>query len=148
MQVIGSLINNPILLADSKYIFTKNDFDLPLAKNIFMAISNLFEKTTMDKITIVDIDNYFHQFDGFYENFQKQNGLLLIITYFFHSRNVSPFADNERQRRHDKHCDTDAVTYSAGYEEEKRKSYGQCNYGENKRNNHHSAVAGFRNFFQ
>lgn len=75
MQVIGSLINNPILLADSKYIFTKNDFDLPLAKNIFMAISNLFEKTTMDKITIVDIDNYFHQFDGFYENFQKQNGL-------------------------------------------------------------------------
>ena len=27
MQVIGSLINNPILLADSKYIFTKEDAD-------------------------------------------------------------------------------------------------------------------------
>ena len=74
MQVIGCLIKSPIILADTKYILTKNDFDLPLAKNIFMSISNLFDKHKLETISIVDIDNYFQQFDGSYENFKKQNG--------------------------------------------------------------------------
>ena len=75
MQVIGYLLQTPIILADSKYIITQRDFDLPLAKNIFIAISNLFERYKMDKISIVDIDNYFQQIEGSYENFKNQNGL-------------------------------------------------------------------------
>ena len=75
MQILGSLMRNPMLLVESKYILTKNDFDLPLAKNIFLAISNLFANYKMDSVSIVDIDNYFQQVESRYENFKKQNGL-------------------------------------------------------------------------
>lgn len=75
MQVIGSLIKSPLLLVDSNYIITKKDFDLPLARNIFVAISNLVLNNKMEVLTIVDIDNYFQQIEGSYENFKKQNGL-------------------------------------------------------------------------
>jgi replicative DNA helicase len=74
MQVIGCLMKSPVILADSKYIITKNDFDLPLAKNIFLAIEDLFKGYNAENITTVDIDNYFQQVEGSYENFKKQNG--------------------------------------------------------------------------
>ena len=75
MQVIGTLMKTPILLADGKYILTKNDFDLPLARNIFLGISNLFQNYKMEKISIVDIDNWFQQIEVNYESFKQQNGL-------------------------------------------------------------------------
>lgn len=75
MQVIGSLIKSPLLLVDNNYIITKKDFDLPLARNIFVAISNLVLNNKMEVLTVVDIDNYFQQIEGSYENFKKQNGL-------------------------------------------------------------------------
>lgn len=75
MQVIGCLMKNPVILADSKYIITKNDFDLPMAKNIFLAIEDLFKGYSAETVTIVDIDNYFQQVEGSYENFKKQNGI-------------------------------------------------------------------------
>ena len=70
MQVIGNLMKKPIILADNKYIITKNDFDLPLARNIFLAIDDLFKGYNAETITIVDIDNYFQQTEGSYENFK------------------------------------------------------------------------------
>ena len=75
MQVIGCLMKSPVILVDSKYIITKNDFDLPLAKNIFLAIEDLFKGYNAETITVVDIDNYFQQTEGVYENFKKQNGI-------------------------------------------------------------------------
>lgn len=75
MQVIGTLMKSPVILADNKYIITKNDFDLPLAKNIFLAIDNLFRSYNTEAITSVDIDNYFQQIEGVYETFKAQNGL-------------------------------------------------------------------------
>lgn len=75
MQVIGSLMKTPVLLADGKYILTKNDFDLPLARNIFIGISNLFQNYKMETISTVDIDNWFQQIEANYEVFKKQNGL-------------------------------------------------------------------------
>ena len=75
MQVIGILMKNPIILADNKYIITKNDFDLPLAKNIFLAIEDLFHSYNTEILTTVDIDNYFQQMEGMYESFKAQNGL-------------------------------------------------------------------------
>lgn len=75
MQIIGCLLKNPMILTDTKYILTKNDFDLPLAKNIFHAISNLFQQYKVENISIVDIDNYFQKTEAGYDNFKKQNGL-------------------------------------------------------------------------
>lgn len=75
MQVIGNLMKNPVILADNKYIITKNDFDLPLAKNIFLAIDDLFKGYNAETITVVDIDNYFQQTEGIYENFKAQSGI-------------------------------------------------------------------------
>lgn len=75
MQIIGSLMKSPFLLNDGKYILTKNDFDFPLARNIFIAISKMVFDERMESITIVDIDNYFQQNEGSYENFKKQNGI-------------------------------------------------------------------------
>ena len=75
MQIIGCLLKNPMILTDTKYILTKNDFDLPLAKNIFHAISNLFQQYRVENISIVDIDNYFQKTEAGYDNFKKQNGL-------------------------------------------------------------------------
>ena len=75
MQIIGCLLKNPMILIDTKYILTKNDFDLPLAKNIFHAISNLFQHYKVENISIVDIDNYFQKTEAGYDNFKKQNGL-------------------------------------------------------------------------
>ena len=68
-------MKKPIILADNKYIITKNDFDLPLARNIFLAIDDLFKGYNAETITIVDIDNYFQQTEGSYENFKAQSGI-------------------------------------------------------------------------
>lgn len=75
LQVIGCLIKAPVLLADSKYIITKKDFDVPLANMIFQVINNLFSNYRMNEISIVDIDNYLQQMEGAYDNFKKQNGI-------------------------------------------------------------------------
>ena len=68
-------MKSPFLLNDGKYILTKNDFDFPLARNIFIAISKMVFDERMESITIIDIDNYFQQNEGSYENFKKQNGI-------------------------------------------------------------------------
>ena len=75
MQVIGDLMKAPFILTDSKYILTKKDFDTPLARNIFIAITKMIFENKMEKITVVDIDNFFQQNEISYENFKKQNGV-------------------------------------------------------------------------
>lgn len=75
MQVIGSLMKSPLLLVDGNYILTKRDFETPLARNIFIAIHNLVLVNKLEVLTTVDIDNYFQQIEGSYENFKAQNGL-------------------------------------------------------------------------
>lgn len=75
MQVLGCLIKKPILLADRKYIFTRTDFNVALAQNIFQVINNLFATYHSEEITIIDIDNYLQQNEGVYNNFKKNNGI-------------------------------------------------------------------------
>ena len=75
MQVIGSLMKSPLLLVDNNYILTKRDFETPLARNIFIAIHNLVLVNKLEVLTTVDIDNYFQQIEGSYENFKAQNVL-------------------------------------------------------------------------
>ena len=75
MQVLGCLIKKPIILADRKYIFTKNDFNTPLSQNIFQVVYNLFTIYHSEEITIIDIDNYLQQNEGVYNNFKNNNGI-------------------------------------------------------------------------
>lgn len=75
MQVLGSLIHNPLLFSEigSKGLST-DDFDTKFTRSIFTAIINLV-KSGSETITIIDIDNYLQGYAGLYANFTQQNGI-------------------------------------------------------------------------
>ena len=75
MQLLGCLMKNPLLLGDiNSYNLTPNDFEKTLDKQIFAAIYNLFSNGA-ERVTVVDIDNYFKSHEAIYQNFVKQNGI-------------------------------------------------------------------------
>ena len=75
MQVIGCLINEPMLLADPKvYINEQLDFTEKMHKLVYGAIYNLFNNG-MNKITPIDIDNYLSTYSVNYEYYKNGNGL-------------------------------------------------------------------------
>ena len=75
MQVIGCLINDPMLLADPKvYINEQLDFTEKMHKLVYGAIYNLFNNG-MNKITPIDIDNYLSAYSVNYEYYKNGNGL-------------------------------------------------------------------------
>ena len=75
MQVIGCLINDPMLLADPKvYINEQLDFTEKMHKLVYGAIYNLFNNG-MNKITPIDIDNYLSTYSVNYEYYKNGNGL-------------------------------------------------------------------------
>ena len=79
MQVLGSLIKNPLLLAENKkYILKEKDFNTSLTKIIFVAINNLFIKNKLEELSIIDIDNYLQQNNFVYDKFKKENGLQFL----------------------------------------------------------------------
>lgn len=79
MQVLGSLIKNPLLLAENKkYILREKDFNTSLTKIIFVAINNLFIKNKLEELSIIDIDNYLQQNNFIYDKFKKENGLQFL----------------------------------------------------------------------
>lgn len=78
MQIIGCLMKAPILLTDQRYIFVKKDFDVPIARGVFLAIQSIYLDYKIENITIVDIDNYFQQSDVNYEIFKKENGIQYV----------------------------------------------------------------------
>ena len=78
MQIIGCLMKAPILLTDQRYIFVKKDFDVPIARGVFLAIQSIYLDYKIENITIVDIDNYFQKTEAGYDNFKKQNGFFRI----------------------------------------------------------------------
>ena len=74
MQIFGNLMKNPLLLSDTKYSLTPNDFYSKFEKYIFGAIYNLY-LNGIEKITIVDIDNYLQNHKAPYKNFNEHNGI-------------------------------------------------------------------------
>ena len=75
MQVLGCLMKNPLLLGDvNAYQLTPDDFSQTLDKRIFAAIYNLFSNGA-EKISVVDIENYFQQHQAIYQDFINQNGI-------------------------------------------------------------------------
>lgn len=75
MQVICGLMINPHYLSESdKYILTVEDFSTLFEKYVFSAIFNLY-KDGAEKITVVDIDNYFNLHKVAKSVFEKANGV-------------------------------------------------------------------------
>jgi replicative DNA helicase len=73
-QIFGSLMKEPLLLSDTKYLITPDDFNGNFEKCIFGAIYNLAMQGAQ-KITSIDIDGYLQPHEGIYQNFQKNNGI-------------------------------------------------------------------------
>lgn len=74
IQILGTLMKNPLLLSDTKYSITPDDFSSKFEKQIFGAIYNLF-LNGIETISVVDIDNYLQNYEGIYQNFIKNNGI-------------------------------------------------------------------------
>lgn len=74
IQIIGALMKNPLLLSDTKYTITPEDFSTSFERQIFGAIYNLF-LNGVETISVVDIDNYLQNYEGVYQNFIKANGI-------------------------------------------------------------------------
>lgn len=73
-QIFGSLMKEPLLLSDTKYLITPNDFNGSFEKCIFGAIYNLAMQGAQ-KITAVDIDLYLQPHEGIYQNFINNRGI-------------------------------------------------------------------------
>jgi len=75
MQVLGCLLNDPMLLADPKvFIDEQLDFTEKMHKLIYGAIYNLFN-SGINNITPLDIDNYLSTYSVNYEYYKNANGL-------------------------------------------------------------------------
>ena len=75
MQVIGCLLNEPMLLADPKvYIDEQLDFTEKMHKLVYGAIYNLFNNG-MNNITPIDVDNYLSTYSVNYDYYKNSNGL-------------------------------------------------------------------------
>jgi replicative DNA helicase len=78
MQILGSILKNPLLLADSsKYELTRDDFPEQFHKIIFATINNLYEDGT-EIINEVAIDGYLREYDIQYSIFNKNDGIEYI----------------------------------------------------------------------
>lgn len=79
MQVLGSILKNPLLLADSsKYELTKDDFPEQFHKIVFAAIYNLYDDGT-EVINEVTIDGFLREYDIQYAIFNKNDGLEYLV---------------------------------------------------------------------
>ena len=88
MQIIGCLINEPMLLAAPKiYIDEQLDFTEKMHKLVYGAIYNSFNNG-MNKITPIDIDNYLSAFSVNYDYYKNSNGLQYL-------NDVSNFAQQD-----------------------------------------------------
>lgn len=75
IQIIGSLMNNPMLLSETdKYLLEPSDFNYQLDKFIFSAIYNLYLNGA-EKIHTADIDNYLKENSLAKKLMEEENGI-------------------------------------------------------------------------
>lgn len=75
LQIFGSLMKKPTLLTEvDRYTFYPSDFSSSFEKYIYGAIYNLFS-AGVEKINIVDVDNYLKEHSGIYETFKSNRGI-------------------------------------------------------------------------
>ena len=74
-QILGALIKHPQYLSQSdKYILTVSDFTTKFEKCLFNAIESLYENG-LNKIQIIDIENFFENDPISKDIFEKNNGI-------------------------------------------------------------------------
>lgn len=77
-QVLGCLLKNPIFLGEAnKYYLEKDDFTNELHQVIFMGLTNLFSQG-LEKITVVDIENYLNQYPTPKRIFKENDGIQFL----------------------------------------------------------------------
>lgn len=78
MQVIGSLMKNPFLLAEiDKYHFDVRDFSSKLTRYVFSAINNLFLDGAK-QIGVIDLENYLSVYIDLKKDFDNFNGVAYL----------------------------------------------------------------------
>lgn len=78
MQVIGCLMQNPLLFAEiDKYHFDVRDFSNKFTKIIFSSINNLY-LMGIQSIGVIDIDNYLKNYPDLKVTFEKENGIAYL----------------------------------------------------------------------
>ena len=75
LQILGSLMKNPLLLEDiNDYALTPDDFPNLFEKLIFSSIYNL-SHSGFEKLSVFDIDNYLKENGGRHKIFEDNNGI-------------------------------------------------------------------------
>ena len=73
INVLGCLINNPLLFTDNNYKFSVNDFLDRFPKVIFGALVYL-ANNGMQSISPIDVDQFLKQYPNQYSVFSENNG--------------------------------------------------------------------------
>ena len=79
-QIIGSLMQNPLLLLEYPDIYT-TDFDNKTARICFMSIKNLFDKGAV-KLTPYEVDQEIMQYENSAAEYKSGGGLELLKTSY------------------------------------------------------------------
>lgn len=98
-NVLGCLINNPLILLDDKYKLNKYDFRPNMLHLIvFVAINNLVNQGAKD-ISFFEIDQYIQQYKSQYEVFTDSNGIEFCKTIadLNSSDNIDVFYNNVKK---------------------------------------------------
>lgn len=74
MQVFGCILQDSLLLSDTKFKLDVVDFPDLFTRSIYAAMNNLFLNGAQ-KISIIDIDKYLSNNTNLYEDFIKKNGI-------------------------------------------------------------------------
>src|SRR5574344_227082 len=98
-NVLGCLINNPLILLDDKYKLNKYDFRPNMLHLItFVAINNLINQGAKE-ISFFEIDQYIQQYKSQYEVFTDSNGIEFCKTIagLNSSDNIDVFYNNVKK---------------------------------------------------
>ena len=98
-NVLGCLINNPLILLDDKYNLNKYDFRPNMLHLItFVAINNLINQGAKE-ISFFEIDQYIQQYKSQYEVFTDSNGIEFCktIAVLNSSDNIDVFYNNVKK---------------------------------------------------
>ena len=81
LYVLSSLMRNPLLLEDERFVVTQEDFTQPIQQMFFTAVYNM-TKEGVEKITPADIDMYLKTMPAQYSYYEQHKGYpLLLDTY-------------------------------------------------------------------
>ena len=92
--VLGILCHKPQSVRNPEMPISEDDFFQAFHKNIFTAINNIaYSDSKVEKVSVVDIDNYLAQYPANYKIWEQHNGFE-YMTSAFETANVKVYKDN------------------------------------------------------